>query len=86
MGALQLNMECLQQRSTIRSGPLLFKLISDEFYVDDLLSGHNNLKTFQEIYSLYNHLKLADFVLRKSISNHSEVLSLIPNNEESMTS
>lgn len=74
-----LAINCLRQLSFDEGVPKeVSRIILEDFYVDDLLTGSNNLDELKHnIKILFNHLGSANFVLRKWLSNNIEVLSLL---------
>ncbi|XP_072400545.1 uncharacterized protein [Diabrotica undecimpunctata] len=56
--------------------PLASSTILNDMYVDDLLTGSNDLSELQErCKSIYHMLKSAQFVLRKWVSNDQQVIT-----------
>lgn len=74
-----LAINCLRQLGFDTSIPKdVSRIILEDFYVDDLLTGSNNLNELKHnIKILFNHLSSANFILRKWLSNDPEVLSLL---------
>ena len=81
-----LSTRCLLQLATEVEDPDLKRVISSDFYVDDLLTGCN---TEEACYSLYKNineiLKAAGFPLRKWCSNSSSLMSRIPTDTDDAT-
>ena len=72
----QLGIECES------SNPEVARIIKEDFYVDDLLTGSDNIKQAQEICSsLLNVLQTGCFKLRKWLSNNPDVLQNISQND-----
>lgn len=74
-----LAINCLRQLGFDTSIPKeVSRIILEDFYVDDLLTGSNNLDELKEnVKIIFNHLSSANFTLRKWLSNDIEVLSLL---------
>lgn len=67
--------------------PIGADIILNDFYVDDLISGTNDIKTAVEIYHQLTSLLLeGGFNLRKWNSNNQELLSHIPDDHRGTTS
>lgn len=65
------------ERST--DNPKLQQVITQDFYVDDLLSGGSSVDECYQIYnSLLTHLQPAGFSLRKWCSNSTDLIDKIP--------
>lgn len=62
-----------------QSYPLASKVLKTDTYVDDVITGADNLEEAFELYAqLFNLLKCGNFNLRKWIMNCNELLELIP--------
>jgi len=70
---------CLTDMGRFTDDPKLQRVITQHFYVDDLLSGGSSVDECYQIYnSLLTHLQPAGFSLRKWCSNSVELIEKIP--------
>ncbi|XP_072399471.1 uncharacterized protein [Diabrotica undecimpunctata] len=75
-----LAIKCLNQVATEYKNifPIASKTIHNDFYVDDLLTGSNNIEELQtRCNDISSILKSANFILRKWVSNNSAVLEKV---------
>ncbi|XP_072400496.1 uncharacterized protein [Diabrotica undecimpunctata] len=75
-----LAIKCLNQVATEYKNifPIASKTIHNDFYVDDLLTGSNNIEELQtRCNDISSMLKSANFILRKWVSNNSAVLEKV---------
>nr|XP_022909018.1 uncharacterized protein LOC111420285 [Onthophagus taurus] len=73
-----LAIRCLKELSIdcIHDSPLASNIISNDMYVDDIISGADDLETIKaQILQIDNVLKSAGFVARKWMSNNNLVLN-----------
>jgi len=77
--------KCLQHLANLNRTkyPLGSEIVKDDFYVDDCLSGANDITTAQEMQrQVTSLLKEAGFKLRKWCANNNRLLSEIPTEDQ----
>jgi Pao retrotransposon peptidase len=61
--------------------PLASKVLKQDFYVDDLMSGSNSKETARKIIKeIINMFQAGKMVIRKWTSNHPDILKMVPSN------
>ncbi|KAJ8914084.1 hypothetical protein NQ315_014279 [Exocentrus adspersus] len=81
-----LAVKCIKELSKTATNPQVANIIEHDFYVDDLLTGHNDLETIQYLCkSIRDHLASGGFILRKWLSNDNDVLSNVHIDDDPLT-